>query len=66
MSGERVKLLKIRCPGGELARGTVVGSLFSHGPSDVLVDGTYPSRPVPFGDWELLPAEEQDSEVSRG
>lgn len=66
MSVVRVKLLKIRRPDGEPAVGTAVGPLFSHGPSDVLVDGTFPSRPVESGDWELLPDVEQDGEVSRG
>lgn len=65
MSGERVKLLKIRRPDGELAKGTVTGPLFPYGPSDVLVDGTTPSRPVEAGDWELLPPSEQDGGVDR-
>lgn len=57
MNGTRVKVT-LR-PSRVVANGTLVGPAQSHGPSSVLVDGTWPARLVDSADWEYLPGEEQ-------
>lgn len=52
MNGPRVT---VTLPSGKQARGTLIGPAYSHGPSDVLIDATWPSRPVDRSDWDYLP-----------
>lgn len=59
MNGPRVQVT-LR-PSGAQAAGTLVGPAFSHGPSKVLVDGTWPARLVDPGDWDYLPVDEQEA-----
>lgn len=61
MSGPRVQ---VTLPIRKQVVGTLLGVAHSHGPSDILIDGTWPSRPVDREDWEYLPGE--DPEASRG
>ena len=62
MTGPRVQVT-LR-PSGKETVGTLVGTAHTHGPSSVLVDGTWPSRLVDACDWEYLPGERPEG--SRG
>jgi hypothetical protein len=58
MNGPRVQ---VTLPSGKEARGTLIGPAYSHGPSSILVDSTWPARLVDPEDWDYLPAEEQEA-----
>lgn len=51
MNGPRAK---VRLPGGQWGRGTLLDNHGDHGPSRILVDTTYPARLVDPADWFLV------------
>lgn len=61
MNGPRVE---VTLPIGKQVFGTLIGPGHLCGPSDILVDGTFPSRLVDREDWKYLPGEEPGA--SRG
>lgn len=59
MNGPRVQVtLSI----GKDVFGTLLGDAFEHGPSQILIDGTWPARLVDREDWEYLPGEEPEAD----
>lgn len=46
--------VKVKLPGGQWARGSLLDNQGDHGPSRILVDATYPARLVEPADWALV------------
>jgi hypothetical protein len=61
MTGPRVEV-RLPIGSGRNTFGTLIGPGFSHGDSEILLDGLKPARLVDRADWDYLPVDEQETD----